>query len=438
MIANTVDEVFSKEWVRANITNRIHPLVILRLIIPWEAIVKRLSRYYHDSQGPVGKSLRMMVALLIVAKWYGLSDRGVVEQVKENRYMQYVCNVPDAELQTFLHPTSLVKFRQRVGEAGIAIIEEAVFGRFRKAGVIEGEMALIDSTVLPNDLLHPNDVHLIIKAFKKMKQVARLHKREVWWDEGEVKRLWREFSLTKGADRAQWLRALSLLWWPAWLEFRAIVDDLKTTPKRRAKAQTLMALLDLLEEQTRQKLAGETHIPHRIVSLDEPDARPIKKGKGFPACEFGTTLQLSFNRQGFMVTMEHVIGSPGDPILFPDTLATFTARMHETPEAAITDLGCRSAKNFETASDSATVFLGRTDDVPEDQRERCCSARSATEGFIAVAKHLRGFGRSLYRGFAGDRIWSLLCQTVVNLKKFIQLRTDELVSEARLEALGLL
>ncbi len=438
MIAKTVDEVFSKEWVRANITNRTHPLIILRLIIPWEAIVTRLSRYYHDSQGPVGKSPRMMVALLIVAKWYGLSDREVVKQVKENRYIQYFCHVPDTDLHTFLHPTSLVKFRQRLGEAGIAILEEAVFQRFRRAGVIEGEMALIDSSILPNDIIHPNDVHLIIKAFKKMKQVARQHTIEVWWDEGEVKRLWRAFSLTKNANRTQWLKALYLLWWPAWLEFRAIVSALNTTPKRQRKAQKLMALLDLLEEQTRQKLAGETHIPHRIVSLDEPDARPIKKGKAYPACEFGTTLQMSFNRQGFMITVENFIGSPGDPILFPDTLAKFTARMHETPDAVITDLGFRSAKNAKTASDSTTVFLGRTDDVPEDQRERCCSARSATEGFIAVAKHLRGFGRSLYQGLSGDRIWSLLCQTVANLKKFIQLWTDELVSESSLEALGIL
>ncbi len=230
MIVKTINEVFSKEWGRANITNRIHPLVILRLIIPWEVIVTRLSRYYHDSQGPVGKPLRMMVALLIVAKWYGWSDRGIVEQVKENRYVQYFCNVPDKGLQTFLHPTSLVKFRQRLGEAGMGVIEEEVFQRFRRAGVIEGEMALIDSSVLPNDIIHPNDVHLIVKAFKKMKQCAKLHNIEVWWDEGDVKRLWREFSLTKGADRLQWLKALYWLWWPAWVEFRRTLP--KPPPKR--------------------------------------------------------------------------------------------------------------------------------------------------------------------------------------------------------------
>jgi hypothetical protein len=70
---------------------------------------------------------------------------------------------------------------------------------------------------------------------------------------------------------------------------------------RRDKAQELLALLTLLSDQTQQKLANEQHIDNRIVSLDEVDARPIKKGKTFPSCEFGTTLQMSFNRQGFMI-----------------------------------------------------------------------------------------------------------------------------------------
>jgi len=362
----------------------------------------------------------------------------VVEQAKDNRYVQYFCRVPDEGLQTFLHHTSLVKFRQRLGDAGMAVLEAEIFSRFRRAGVIEPDMALVDSSVLPNDIIYPNDVHLLVKAFKKMKQCATLHTIPVWWDETEVKQLWRAFGLVKGAKRAELLQTFHLLSVPTLIQFHNIVESLKTTPKRRHKAQKLLNLLWLLEAQTEQKLKGETHIPHRIVSLDEPEARPITKGKVHPSCEFGSTVQMSFNRQGFMVTVENFIGSPNDKTLFPETLAKFIARMQETPDAVVTDLGSRSAANFTAAKEVPHVFLGRTADVDEAQQARCCKARSATEGFIAVAKHLHGFGRSLYHGFSGDRIWSLLCQAVSNLKKFIQLWAAELVSEASLEALGLL
>ncbi|MBF0235232.1 MAG: hypothetical protein HQK65_19690 [Desulfamplus sp.] len=73
----------------------------------------------------------------------------------------------------------------------------------------------------------------------------------------------------------------------------------------------------MLKQQTRQKLRGELHIENRLVSLDELDARPIKKGKAFPDCEFGTTNQMSFNRQGFMVTAEIFIGNPSAKTLMP-------------------------------------------------------------------------------------------------------------------------
>jgi len=82
--------------------------------------------------------------------------------------------------------------------------------------------------------------------------------------------------------------------------------------------------------------------------------------------------------------------------------------------------------------------LGKSSDVCEEKQPYCQKARTATEGFIAISKNIRGFGRSLYRGFDGDRIWSLLCQTAYNLKKFIQLYTDEQISEESLMKLGLL
>ncbi len=77
--------------------------------------------------------------------------------------------------------------------------------------------------------------------------------------------------------------------------------------------------MNIMEKQTRQKPAGETGIKDRIVSIDDPDARPIKRGKSHPNCEFGTTMQMSFNRQGFIITVENFIGKPNDKKLFPET-----------------------------------------------------------------------------------------------------------------------
>ena len=116
MIQDTFEEAFSQEWIEKNITNPIQDLVIIRQVIPWDKLVKRLSQFYSENEGREGKSIRIMVALLIVAKLEGLSDRKVIEKVKENRYIQYFCNVSEKGIQTFLHPTSLPVFRKRLGK----------------------------------------------------------------------------------------------------------------------------------------------------------------------------------------------------------------------------------------------------------------------------------------------------------------------------------
>jgi len=125
------------------------------------------------------------------------------------------------------------------------------------------------------------------------------------------------------------------------IPWQTIINQLtqfyKSNCGRIGKSLRVMVALIILSQ---QKLAGEQHIDNRIVSLDEIDARPIKKGKSYPSCEFGTTLQMSFNRQGFMITTENFIGNPSDKTFY--TLNLFVQRMHGYPDIAVTDLGFRS------------------------------------------------------------------------------------------------
>jgi IS5 family transposase len=224
---------------------------------------------------------------------------------------------------------------------------------------------------------------------------------------------------------------------PAFERFAAHLAPLPQSPLRQRWSH-LLAVLTILDKQTQQKLAGHRHIDHRLVSLDDLDARPIKKGKSHPSTEFGTTLQMTFNRQGFMITTDNFIGQPNDTTLYGPTLERFRKRMQAYPDTAVTDLGFRSANNLKlNAQQIDHVFMGRSSDVEEPQQEACRQARSATEGFIAVAKHLRGFARSLYRGLQGAILWTRLSQCAYNLQKFLQLYRAEALEESTLIKLRL-
>ena len=394
---------------------------------------------YNDKTGRTGTPIRTIIAVFIAARLRLLSDRAVVSQVKENRYIQYFCNVPDENLFTFMHHSNLSKLRKRFGIKGIETVESVIFNMLRVAKVIDTDSMLIDSTVLPDNIVYPTDVGLIFKAFKKMEQFARRYYIPIWWDSQELRQLRREYNLNRKKTEIADLFFDALLIFSAGLrKFKTIVESLEGPDEDRNNAQQLLDLLMLFQDQNAQKLAGERHIPNRIVSFDEPDSRPIKKGKKYPNCEFGSTLQLSFNRQGFMITMENFIGKPNDKTLWSGTAQLFEKRMKGNPDHAIGDQGYRSRVNQKIPKDCPHIFLGKSQDVAEEKLDYCRKARSATEGFIAVSKHLRGFGCSLYQGTAGNRIWSLLCQTAYNLKKFLQLYNDEKISEESLMRLGLL
>jgi transposase, IS5 family len=51
--------------------------------------------------------------------------------------------------------------------------------------------------------------------------------------------------------------------------------------------------------QTDQRLSGNRVIPDRLVSLSDPDARPIRKGKPRTPTQFGYTLLLAKCEHGF-------------------------------------------------------------------------------------------------------------------------------------------
>ena len=166
MIAQTCEDVCAPQGVEPHLIDPAHDLVIWRHSIPWQPIIDSLGPFYDNQKGRMGHSLRTLVATLLVSRLRQLRDRKVIKQLQENRYMPYFCNVPDQGLLTFLNPSTLCRFRKRLGKSGIAIIEDQVFERLKGAGVIDADTMLMDSSVLESPIIYPNDVRLIYKALR--------------------------------------------------------------------------------------------------------------------------------------------------------------------------------------------------------------------------------------------------------------------------------
>ena len=94
------------------------PLIQLADIFPWSKFEEEFKKYY-TGEGRPPKPIRLMVGILLLKQLKNLSDESIVEHWKQNPYFQYFCGLNDYQASVPCHPTELVKFRNRIGKAGM-------------------------------------------------------------------------------------------------------------------------------------------------------------------------------------------------------------------------------------------------------------------------------------------------------------------------------
>ena len=212
-------------------------------------------------------------------------------------------------------------------------------------GIKDQPGARADTTVVPADVAYPTDSGLLAKGVAKMaKAVERLKDAGLAPRVGARDRtgLMRRHARSIGANlrrrtneakdevltiNAKMARIAS----DAVREARSVAQNARRTLRRSGGAapRQLVAVAHDLEvtaervaqiaRQTRQRLAGE--VPDgatRLVSLHDPDARPIRKGRLGKPVEFGYKAQVLDNEDGVILDYNVEIGNPPDaPMLAP-------------------------------------------------------------------------------------------------------------------------
>src|SRR6266576_796466 len=132
-----------------------HDLVIWRHSIPWQPIIDSLGPFYDNQKGRMGHSLRTLVATFLGSRLRQRSDRKVIKQRQEHRDMPSFCHVPDQGLLPLFTPSTLCRFRKRLGASGLTLMEDQVFERLKGPGGIDADPRRMDSSVLDSPLLSP-------------------------------------------------------------------------------------------------------------------------------------------------------------------------------------------------------------------------------------------------------------------------------------------
>ena len=114
-----------------------HPLIKLSATLDWKTIEENFSNFFVDKIGQPAKPVRLVVGIMMLQNMYGMSDENIVYRWVENPYWQYFCGVDFLQYEMPMHPTSLVRWRHRIGQEGFTELLANTISAAIEVGVVK-------------------------------------------------------------------------------------------------------------------------------------------------------------------------------------------------------------------------------------------------------------------------------------------------------------
>jgi len=255
---------------------------------------------YHDSTGRPAYDPEVLVRLIFLQLQYKLSDRGVIERAQTDHAFRFFLGLDwNDELP---HPTTLTKFRTRLGEERFKAIFHGFLAQALARGVVSNQRLLIDSYSVRADIAVPGFRTLLDRVIGKALASLAGTSVDVQYLCTEYEGLRQDQSYQLGAQLRRQLLA-------EWLSLAELVAEaLETLPARSAAQQESLELLN-------GGLQRAAHHGKRNLKKDDllsdvdPDARWSRKQRGRKT-EAGYREQVAVDAAHGLVT--HVEVTPGN------------------------------------------------------------------------------------------------------------------------------
>lgn len=197
------------------------------------------------------------------------------------------------------------------------------------------------------------------------------------------------------------------------------IEALKEKPPRVKRLERQLGewleTTEKIVKQTKAVLGGCVNIPHRVVSIFDLEARPIRRGKARAETEFGRKVLIGETDHGIITTYQALKENPPDTPLLKVRVKGHRRLFRKRLKAVATDRGFYSAQNKEWLRKSGVRQisipvrgkLNRERHMEQKQRwfKRLQRFRAGVEARISLLQRKFGLKRNLMRGTVGTEIW---------------------------------
>jgi IS5 family transposase len=431
------------ELLRVNL-NPSHELVILANQIDWDTLTYKLQKFFKKT-GRNAKRIRLMVGLLFLKHLYNLSDRTVASMVNENIYFKYFCGlhyqVAEWSKDKPLDASTITKFRRRLGKEGMQVIEDMIKTQLYQEGRISRKTQLVDTTAQEKNIAYPTDSNLLARGIRHVKKkidqlkakglsvharsFSRLIRKEVLkinkLGRGRKERIAEGIKnlvqyakkMLKAADSAQ--KAIKK---KTDAIQQTTIDVIKEQLKKEAE------LVGKVIKQAQARLNGEKiEAKEKVFSMHEPDSTVIAKGKRGKRYEFGAKVNLSADRNHFIVGHQEYNENIADVKALDPAIEDWEKTFGDVPDELGGDRGFHTKNLSDKVSRIKRLAIQTKGKNPHPDHKksyfkRIQRKRNTLEAVIGHLKTDHRMNRCRYAGSLGDTLNVSLAVTAWNLRKW--------------------
>ena len=291
--------------------------VQMAALVPWSEFEDEYALNFGKT-GNVAHPLRMALGTLIIKEKKKTSNEETVQEVLESRYLQYFIGLHDFTNVAPFDQSAITRFAQRLGADIIQRVNQRICeisqernnnkeddnpsnnSNDETSNENKGKI-IMDATCAPSDIRYPTDVSLMNQAREKLEDIIdTLH--EPMRGKQSKPRTYRKtarkdyLSWAKRRKRNGWKKALRKQLGYVGRDLR-IIDEMYKREELGALSSRQIKDLDtirtLYNQQDGMYKMNTRQVDDRIVSIQQPYIRPIKRGKINADTEFGAKVSIS-------------------------------------------------------------------------------------------------------------------------------------------------
>lgn len=405
----TIQSNFLKPWL-STILNPSNELYLLASRINWKILENEFEMLFVENRGAPAKPVRLVVGLMMLQHMYNYSDEGVVEQWVENPYWQFFCGEQQLQWDMPIDPSSLPRWRKRIGKDGMNKILSETIKTALETGTVSAkslQKTIVDTTVMEKNITFPMDSKTQYRAINRLVKMANSH--EIPLRQSYI-HIGRKCLIKAGrySHARQMKRARSER-----KKIKTYLGRLYRDIQRKIEVNDFLQSIFKGTFEIVEKLLSQTKdSKNKIYSLHEPHVECIAKGKTHKKYEFGCKASFVItHKEGLMLGAAALHGNPFDGHTLKQALIEAECNSGKRIDQTFVDKGYKG----HGITDRKVFVNGQKKGVTKWFKSQL-KRRQSIEPHIGHMKSDGKLGRNFLKGKIGDQLNAALCGIGHNLR----------------------